>query len=132
MDVVVDTSAIIAAIADEPNKQVLVERTEGATLLAPKSVYWEIGNAFSAMVKRNRITLADAHAAVRVFHTIPIRWLDIELGTALALAARLGICAYDAYVIGSAQQRSCSVLTLDRGLTRAAKSAGVPVLEIET
>jgi len=130
MNVVVDTSVIIAVIANEPEKPALVERTSAATLLAPASVHWEIGNAFSAMLKRKRITLEQAKAAVQVFHTIPIRWLDVNLEDALALAARLDIYAYDAYIIAAAQQQKCGILALDGGLIHAAGVAKVPVLEV--
>jgi predicted nucleic acid-binding protein len=130
VELVVDTSVIIAVIANEPEKPALVEQTTGATLLAPASVHWEIGNAFSAMLKRKRIRPEQARAAVQVFHTIPIRWLDIDLEEAIDLAAQLDIYAYDAYIIAAAQKQKCSVLALDGGLIHAAKVAGVPVLEV--
>jgi predicted nucleic acid-binding protein len=130
VELVVDTWVIIAVIANEPEKPALVEQTTGATLLAPASVHWEIGNAFSAMLKRKRIALEQANAAVQVFHTIPIRWLDVDLEDALALAAQLDIYAYDAYIIAAAQKQKCPILALDGGLIHAAKVAGVPVLEV--
>jgi len=130
VDLVVDASVIIAVIANEPVKPALVEQTVGATLLAPASVHWEIGNAFSAMLKRKRITLEQANAAVQVFHSIPIRWLDVELEDALSLSVRLDIYAYDAYIIAAAQKQKCRILALDGGLIHAAKVAGVPVLEV--
>jgi predicted nucleic acid-binding protein len=41
-----------------------------------------------------------------------------------------GIYAYDAYMIACAQKYRCPLLTLDKGLIRAAKEAGVEVLEV--
>lgn len=52
MNLVVDTSVIIAVIANEPEEATLVAQTQGADLFAPHSLYWEVGNAFSAMLKR--------------------------------------------------------------------------------
>jgi len=52
MDIVVDTSVLIAVIANEPEKDRLIRQTTGADLLAPPSCHWEIGNAFSAMLRR--------------------------------------------------------------------------------
>ena len=40
MEVVVDTSVLIAAIANEPEKEALIELTRGAGLIAPQSVHW--------------------------------------------------------------------------------------------
>jgi len=49
MELVVDTSAIIAVLVREPLRAALIDVTAGADLLAPPSVHWEVGNAFSAM-----------------------------------------------------------------------------------
>ncbi len=46
MDIVVDTSAIMAVIINEAQREILIDLTRGANLLAPASVHWEIGNAF--------------------------------------------------------------------------------------
>ncbi|MGB5687069.1 MAG: hypothetical protein WBM35_14775, partial [Candidatus Electrothrix sp.] len=54
---VVDTCALIAVITDEPERARIVELTRGNTLIGPGCIPWEIGNAFSAMFKRKRLTL---------------------------------------------------------------------------
>lgn len=130
MNFVVDTSVIIAVIANEPEKSDVIAHTLGAELFAPRSLHWEIGNAFSAMLKRSRITLEQAKAAVEIYEQIPLKMVDIGLSQALELASRLNIYAYDAYVIACALNQSCSLLTLDGGLSYAAKAAGVNVLEV--
>jgi predicted nucleic acid-binding protein len=130
VELVIDTSALIAVIANEPEKPVLIECTEGAELVAPASVHWEIGNAFSAMLRRSRITLAQARQALAVYRQIPVRFLEVDLDRALELVDELGIYAYDAYLITAAQQLHSPLLTLDGGLLRAAKGAGVEVLEV--
>ncbi|MFQ5648976.1 MAG: type II toxin-antitoxin system VapC family toxin [bacterium] len=56
MKLVVDTTVIIAVITNEKHKDKLIELTKGSELNAPQSLHWEVGNAFSAMFKRNRIT----------------------------------------------------------------------------
>ena len=53
-DVVIDASAIIAVIADEPERKLILESTVASSLLSPASVHWEIGNAFSAMLAPKR------------------------------------------------------------------------------
>lgn len=132
MDLVVDTSVLLAVVANEPEKAALVEQTTGTTLVAPASVPWEIGNAFSAMLKRQRISIIQAKEALAVYRRIPVRYLDVDLVAALSLAAELNIYAYDAYLIVCAQKQRCSLLSLDRGLLHAAKQAGVPVVEVNT
>lgn len=130
MKIIVDTSVVIAVIANEPEKPLLIAKTQGAELIAPASLHWEIGNAFSAMLKRQRITAAQALTAVGIYQQIAITLLDVSLLQALELADRLKIYAYDAYVIACALNQNCSLLTLDSGLIYAAKAAGVQVLEV--
>ena len=130
MDLVIDTSAIIAVIANEPEKSALVEHTTGASLLAPQSVHWEVGNAFSAMIKRGRVSLDQARAAVGIYQKIPIRLLEVELSDALSIAAEFDLYAYDAYLIACARRQRCPLLTLDRGLIHAAKQASITVVEV--
>jgi len=130
MNIVVDTSVIIAVIANEPHKTQLIHLTQGADLLAPLSLHWEIGNAFSAMVKRQRINLEQALVALRAYAQIPIRLVDISLQTALELVAQLNVYAYDAYVIGCAQQVQCPLISLDSALIQAARRAGVTIIEV--
>ena len=45
MEIVVDTTVIIAVITNEATKQRLVDMTRGADLVAPASMPWEVGNA---------------------------------------------------------------------------------------
>ena len=130
MDLIIDTSAIIAVIANEPEKSALVAHTSGASLLAPQSVHWEVGNAFSAMIKRRRVSLEQARIAVGIYQTIPIRLLDVDLSHALTIAAEFDLYAYDAYLIACALRQRCALLTLDRGLIHAANQANVATVEV--
>ena len=130
MDLVIDTSAIIAVIANEPERSAIVEHTVGANLVAPESVHWEVGNAFSAMFKRRRITLLQAKQALRSYEQIPLRFIDIGLVRSLELSDRLGLYAYDAYILTCALKLRSPLLTLDKQLAVAASLVGVHVLEV--
>ncbi|MBV8056942.1 MAG: type II toxin-antitoxin system VapC family toxin [Deltaproteobacteria bacterium] len=129
MDVVVDTSIIIAVLVGESHREALVRATVSADLLAPPSVHWEVGNAFAAMFKRRRLALDAARRALEVYRRIPIRFSEVGLEQALTLAKDLDIYAYDAYVIACAQQHRCALLSLDQGLVTAAGRAGIKTLE---
>ncbi|MEQ1605454.1 MAG: type II toxin-antitoxin system VapC family toxin [Pyrinomonadaceae bacterium] len=129
MELVADTSTIIGVIANEPEKPLLIAKTQGYDLVAPYSLYWEIGNAFSAMIKRGRITLAQATAAIEIYKQIPIDLADVDLEQALKIVDKHKVYAYDAYMIACAKNRGCPLLTLDGGLAYAAKAAGLEVWE---
>ena len=130
MDMVVDTSVIIAVIANEPEKEALVELTTGADLIAPRSVHWQIGNAFSAMLRRERIKVEQAIQAVKLYQQIPIRFVDVELEETLKIANALGIYAYDAYLIRCALKYRAPLISLDGDLVHAAKERKVKVIEV--
>ncbi len=130
MDILVDTSVLIAVLTNEPIRPRLIELTTGAHLLAPASVPWEIGNAFSAMLKRKRATLEQIQQAWDAYQQIPMRFVPIDMGHALIIAAKYGIYAYDAYFITCALQHKSALITLDGGLREAARQAGVTILEV--
>ncbi len=130
MELVVDTSALLAVLTGEATRDRLIARTQGAELLAPGSVHWEVGNAFSALLKRRRLKLPDVQAAQAAYAQIPIRFVDVELAAALELADRFGLYAYDAYLMACARRQRAPLLTLDARLGRAAKEAGVQLLEV--
>lgn len=129
-NVLIDTSALIAVIANEPEKKKLIELVDGCSLIAPKSVYWEIGNAFSAMLKRGRITSKQVERALGVFNEIPVRYLDVDLRESLVIAGQHGIYAYDAYLLASAMRYKAPLLTLDRQMARMAAEMCIDVLEV--
>jgi predicted nucleic acid-binding protein len=130
MDVVIDASAIIAVITHEPQRDALINVTRGCDLLAPPSVMWEIGNAFSAMLRRNRVTLAQALQAIAVYRRIPIRIAEVELEDSLTIAAQFGIYAYDAYLIRCALRYNAPLVSLDRNLVWVAQEANAQVIEV--
>lgn len=130
MDLVIDTSAIIAVIANEPERESIIERTVGANLLAPASVHWEVGNAFSGMFKRHRISLSQAQQALRSYERMQFRFLDVDLGQSIRFAHELGLYAYDAYVLACAVNLRSPLLTLDSELAANADAVGVHVLEV--
>jgi predicted nucleic acid-binding protein len=129
-EIVIDTSAIIAVITDATEKAALITMTEDAALVAPLSVHWEIGNAFSAMIRRGRLTLELAAQAIDIYQSIPIRFVDVDLRTSLLLAAQHRIYAYDAYLLECARARRAPLLTLDQALMRVASKLAIDVLEI--
>lgn len=130
MDVVLDTSAAIAVLLNEPSKPALIKRTDDAELMAPISLPIEIGNAFSAMFRRDRLTLEEAGRAFAAYRRIPVQLVDINMEASLILASELGIYAYDAYMLECAQRYRASLLTLNAALRAAAERIDVRILEV--
>ena len=130
MQLVIDTSIILAVLISEPERDQIISLTQDADLLAPQSVHWEVGNALSAMIKRQRITAVQAMKALDAYEKIPIRFMETSLHEAVTIAAKQGLYAYDAYLVACAKDQRCSLITLDKALSKAAKDVGVAVVEV--
>lgn len=130
MEIVVDASVLIAVITNEDEKEKLIAMTDEAELIAPLSVHWEIGNAFSSLLKRKRVTIDEALQAIEIYLQIPVRFVEVELTESLELADELGLYAYDAYLLRCAAKYRLPLLTLDARLIQAAKEKKIQVLEV--
>ena len=130
MDVIIDTSALIAVIVGEPERNRIVELTAGNTLIGPGSLPWEIGNAFSAMFKKNRLTLKEAQKGLAILQSIPLRYVEADFHNVLKLSKNAKMYAYDAYFLDCAIRYKAPLLTLDRKLKTAAQNINIETLEV--
>ena len=129
MNIVIDTSAIIAVIVAEPERDAIIAATSGHTLIGPGSIPWEIGNAFSAMIKQRRIGVADAQQGLEILDSIPLQYVNVDMAHVLSIAAQVN--AYDAYLLDCALRHAAPLLTLDRTLRRAAGALGINLVNLE-
>ncbi len=130
MDIIVDTSAIVAMTLYEPSRAALISATIDATLIAPPSLHWEYCNALTSLLKRKQLTYELARSGLSAYERISIHFVDVPHEKSLAFAARQNLYAYDAYFVICAQLRKAPLLTLDRGLARAARAAEVELVEV--
>jgi predicted nucleic acid-binding protein len=130
-NVVVDTSAILAVLLDEPEKQAVVEATMGSVVCAPASLRWEVGNAATAGVKRRRLTTERARQLVTDFEQVTIREFAIDIQRAVDLGLELGIYAYDAYILEAARSSGFPLLALDGPIRQNAKKLGLSLVELD-
>lgn len=130
--ITLDTSALIAILLGEASKPELVRLTKGHELIAPQSLHWEMANAFSAKFKRKPRTLSleEARAALELYKTIPLRFVDIALDRAVEIAHELDIYAYDAFMLAATERYSAPLLSLDNRCIALAKELELPVLEV--
>ena len=130
MNIIIDTSAVIAVLVGEPERKRIVELTAGNSLLGPGCIPWEVGNAFSAMLKQRRLDLAEAQKGLSIFGSISIRYLEPDLAQVLSISHKLNMYAYDAYFLDCALRHHAPLLTLDRKLKGAAQELRVSSLEV--
>jgi predicted nucleic acid-binding protein len=130
-NIVIDTSAILAVLLDEPGKQAVVEATMGSVVCAPVSLRWEVGNAATAGVKRRRLTPERARQLIADFEQVTIREIAIDIGHAVDLGLELGIYAYDAYILEAARSSGFPLLALDGPIRRNAAKLGLSQVELD-
>ncbi len=129
MKIVSDTNILLAVIFNEPEKDNIIQLTSGNEAIAPEILPYEVGNALSAMIKRNQITQKEALNAQKSINTIPVRLISIDISQALKLAIDFNIYAYDAYFLQCAINQSCPLLTLDKGMKKVAQELNIQILE---
>lgn len=130
MKMLVDANIFLAVILNEPEKKNIIKITNGIDLLAPSTLNFEIGNALSAMKKRNRLNSDQVLLAYDLLKKIPVRLIDIEIRNAVEIAVEKNIYAYDAYYLEVAKRMNLDFLTLDQRLLSVAKELKITVVEV--
>lgn len=129
MNIVADTNIFLSVVLNEPEKERIIQLSAEASAIAPEILPYEVGNALSAMVKRRKLTKAEAlEAEVSIGH-IPVRLVDVDIQASLQIALQYNIYAYDAYFLQCARFFSYPLLTLDLRMKQVASDMGIKVLE---
>lgn len=128
MNIAADTNIFLAVSLNEAEKRRIVSLTNDASIFAPEILPYEIGNALSAMVKRKKLTKAQALDAEKITNLIPVRLVSVDIQDSLKIATEHNIYAYDAYFLQCAKANALPLLTLDSRLRRVAEQLGVQLL----
>jgi predicted nucleic acid-binding protein len=128
--VVIDTSALLAVLLNEPERAALIDATQGRGLVAAPSLPWEVGNALVAGVRRRRISPAVLLEVWASYRKVPVRLAEIAVARALEIAVEFKVYAYDAYVLEAARAERLPLLTLDRALAHVARRLGLKLMEV--
>ena len=131
MNMVIDTSAIIASVMRGPERDALAEAASGHVLIAPGYVRWEVCQALSVMIRQKGIDVVEARRGMEILDNIPLRYVDVDMAQVLSIASRMKGVAADAFLLETAIRYNAPLLTLDRSLSRAAESLGIDVVRLE-
>jgi len=123
------TFASASVVLEKPEKNNIIQLTSKANAISPEVLPYEVGNALSAMVKRNKLTKDEALLAFEGIKSIPVRLVSIDIRQALKLALAYNIYAYDAYFLQCAKQLSCPLITLDKRMKQVAYDLNIEVVE---
>ncbi len=129
MKIIADTNAFIAVALNEPEKGNIIRLTEGHDLLAPDVLPFEIGNALTAMMKKNALKKEEVASAWEIVQQIPVDLRYTNIKAALDIAIKFNLYAYDAYFLECAENLRSPLLTLDFGMQKVAREIGISILE---
>lgn len=131
MKIVADTNIFLATALNEPEKKEIISLTISHELIAPEVLPFEIGNALSAMIKKERLSVKEGLSAYDEIQRVPVELCRINVRKALAIASQHKIYAYDAYFLECARATGCPLLTLDKAMKKVAAKLGIALLEEE-
>ena len=129
MNVLLDASAILAIILNEPNRDITVKLTKGAMILAPEVISFEIGNALVNLYRKKKIAADELLEAYKNFTSIPLRIIKIDIAEALKIACRYNIYAYDAYYLEIARRLNLPLITFDGPMKKVGLDLKINILE---
>lgn len=129
MKIIADTNTFIAVALNEPEKLKIIRLTEGHELIAPDVLPFEVGNALTAMMKKNILKKEEVESAWEIVQQIPVDLRQTDIKSALGIAIKFNIYAYDAYFLKCAENLHSPLLTLDQGMQRVARGMGIKILE---
>jgi predicted nucleic acid-binding protein len=129
MKIIADTNTFIAVALNEPEKDKIIQITEGHDLIAPDVLPFEIGNALTAMMKKNALKKEEIESAWEIIQQIQVDLRHTHIKSALTIAIKYNVYAYDAFFLECAENLRSPLLTLDLGMQKVAREMRITVLE---
>ena len=129
MEILLDASAIMAVIADEPESEIVIHYTKDAIIVSTNMVSFEIANGLTKMMKKKIIDAKEKMIhLIECFEKIPIKTVEVNLKKSLEIAWEYKIYAYDAFYLEISKRLNLPLLTFDGGMRRIGKELGINVL----
>jgi len=128
MEIILDACAIMAVIVKEPEREQIIQLTKGAIMLSPSMVSYEIANALTKMMKRKIIERERMISAFIYFKQIPMKTVDVDMGSALEIAWEYKIYAYDACYLEVAKRLTVPLLTFDSTMIKIGRELGLNIV----
>ena len=129
MEIVSDASAFLAVALNEADREWIVEKTAGCSVISPEVLPYEIGNALMAVKRKGRLNDREILRAFDISQRIAVRLVAVKIRDAMKLAFRFNIYAYDAYYLQCCIENKLPLLTLDGRMGDIARSLGIKVVE---
>jgi predicted nucleic acid-binding protein len=117
---VVDASALAALLFGEPDAEAIASRLDGARLVAPDLLAFELANVCLVKCRRHPERREALLSGLKLRGRLGVEEIAVDHDAVVALALETGLTAYDASYLWLARQFGADIVTLDKALDRAA------------
>ena len=129
MEIVLDASAIMAVIANEPERDFVIKNTRNSIIVAPSIISFEISNGLTRMMRKNIIDSKEKMInLIKNFKKMPIKLEEIDIEKALEIAWDYKIYAYDACYLETAKRLNLTLLTFDGNMIKIGMDLGLNII----
>jgi predicted nucleic acid-binding protein len=118
---VVDASAFIAIMFDEPESADIAARLSDAQLIAPRLLEFELANVCLRKIRQLPEQRDSLLAAYRSRDRLRVETMDVDHLAVVVLAESSRLTTFDASYLWLAQSVGAELVTLDRKLDAAAR-----------
>jgi predicted nucleic acid-binding protein len=129
MEIVSDAGAFLAVALSEIDREWVIEKTSGCSIVSPEVLPYEIGNALIAMKRKGRLNDREILRAFNISQRIGVRLVPVEIPDAIKIAIRFNIYAYDAYYLQCCIENGLPLISLDDHVCGVAESLGIKVVK---
>lgn len=119
---VVDASAILAVLLDEPDANKVTPLIDGHELVAPLLILFEVLSTCTVKALSFPEKRSAFEEALRTFARLGIGLREIDLQEVFDLALHHKLTGYDASYLWLAREMKAELVTLDRQLQRASNA----------
>ena len=116
---VVDASALAALLFAEPEAEAIAGRLEGARLVAPSLMDFELANVCLMKIRRQPGQREALRAAFRLAQRLRVETVAADHEATMDLAEATGLTAYDASYLWLTRALDAELVTLDQKLAAA-------------
>jgi predicted nucleic acid-binding protein len=128
MEIVSDASVFLAVALNEMDREWVIEKTSGYSIVSPEVLPYEVGNALIAMKRKGRLNDREILRAFNISQRIAVKLVRVTIHAAIKIAIRFNIYAYDAYYLQCCIENRLPLISLDGRMCGVAESLGIKVV----
>lgn len=118
-----------AVVLNESDRDWIIEKTVGKSIVSPEILPYEIGNALIAVKRKGRLNDREILRAFDLSQRIAVRLIPVKIHDAVKIALRFNIYAYDAYYLQCCIENKLSLISLDDCMCDIAENFSIKVVE---